>query len=288
MLSTAPRDAEWRLSELIEWFKGFSSVLVAFSGGVDSGVVAAAAKLALGEKAYAVTGVSPSLAEYELQDAVKTARVIGIRHLTIQTEEFKNEGYLRNLPDRCYFCKEELGSKLRGLAERLGVEVIVDGTNADDLAGHRPGYEAIRQAGIRSPLVELGIGKREVREIAAILELPVADKPSSACLSSRIAYGQRIEIEDLKRVARAERIVREITGARIVRVRLHGSVARIEVDKRERRLFFDEEILDRIDKELQALGFAYVTLDLGGYVSGSMLRAVNLQLSSKDEGLDAS
>ncbi|MCS7142930.1 MAG: ATP-dependent sacrificial sulfur transferase LarE [Aigarchaeota archaeon] len=260
------------MDRAINWFKNYNSVIVAFSGGVDSSVVAALAKMALGDRAYAVTGISFSVPEDEVKEAEELARLIGINHLTVQTDEFENEMYLRNMPDRCYHCKIELSDKLLKLKEELGVDIIVDGTNADDVKGHRPGYQAVKEHGIRSPLLELGIGKQKVREIASYLKLPVADKPASACLSSRVMYGQRIEVEDLLKISKAESLIKRLSGAKLVRVRLHGNLARIEVGKDERKLLFNEQLLDEITRELTNLGFAYVTLDLSGYESGSMLR----------------
>ena len=202
---------------------------VAYSGGVDSAVVAKAAQVALGEQAVAVTGVSDSLADGELEQAEAVARTIGIRHERIELHEVGNPAYAANAPDRCFHCKTELYSKLGILADRLGVAVVVNGTNADDLGDYRPGLLAAAEFRVCSPLAECGITKADVREFAAEWGLPVADKPASPCLSSRIAYGEEVTPERLRMIDRAEQIVRSL-GIRVCRVRFHaGDAARIEV-----------------------------------------------------------
>ena len=254
------------LSEL----KGYRKVLVAFSGGIDSTLIAHLAKMALGENAVAVTANSPSIPSSELEDAERLAHEIGIKHLVVKTNEVENSNYAANPTNRCYFCKKELAEKLTLLAGELGGYVVLDGTNAEDLKGHRPGSAAMLERGVRRPLAEAGLTKAEVRMLAKDLGLSNYDKPSMPCLSSRVAYGEIITPERLLRIEQAEKLIRSLTGVRELRVRDHGSVARIEVGLNERRLFFREELLDNISSALRDLGFVYVTLDMGGYRSGSM------------------
>lgn len=261
-----------KLAKLEEWFRGRGGpVVVAFSGGVDSSVVVAAAARALSpSNVYAVTAESPLYPRSELEWARKVAELLGVNHVIVDSNELEDESFASNPPLRCYFCKKELARKLKEVAARVGAKVIVDGTNSEDLSGHRPGYLAFREEGIHSPLAELGFTKSDTRQVAKLLDLPNWDKPSTACLASRIPYGQRITPERLKRIEAAEAAVRTLTGARQVRVRDHGDIARIEVGREERRLFFSEEVMDRVAEELKLLGWRYVALDLEGYRSGSM------------------
>lgn len=266
-ISEVLREKEKRI---LDELKGAGKVLVAFSGGVDSTLVALLAKMALGENALAVTANSPSVPVLELDEARRLATEIGIKHLVIKTNEVDDPNYLGNPPNRCYFCKKELAEKLTQLAKELGGYVVVDGTNVEDLRGHRPGAPALVEKGVLRPLAEAGLTKSEVRTLAKKLGLSNYDKPSMPCLSSRVAYGEVITPERLLRIERAENLIRTLTGVRELRVRDHGSVARVEVGPNERRLFFEEELLDHIAKGLRNLGFAYVTLDMSGYRSGSM------------------
>jgi uncharacterized protein len=243
---------------------------VAYSGGVDSAVVAQAARLALGERAVAVTGTSASLAEGELAQAERLAREIGIRHERLPTDELASPGYTANAPDRCFHCKTELYTRLKPLAERLGVAVIVNGTNADDLGDYRPGLAAAAEHGVRSPLAECGITKAEVRQLAAAWGLAVADKPASPCLSSRIAYGERVTPERLRMIDRAEQLVRAL-GARTCRVRYHaGDVARIEVPVEWIARLSESSTWATLENDLRQLGFKSVTIDPAGFRSGSL------------------
>lgn len=262
-------DVEEKLSRLTEWFLDKDRVIVALSGGVDSSVVATVAKRALGNAAVAVTAKSVTLPPWDLEDAKTIVREVGIKHVLIEVNELSNAEFASNPSDRCYYCKKEMLSKLR---EQFDGDVftIVDGTNADDLSGHRPGAIALKEEGVRSPLAELGLGKEDVRNIARLLNLPVSEKPSSTCLASRIPYGQKITREKLNRILRAELKIKSLTGVKQVRVRDHNGIARIEVNKGDRRLFFNTDVMDKISNELKKLGFKYVTLDLEGYKPGSM------------------
>lgn len=265
---------ERKLDELLTKLRGKKGVLVALSGGVDSSLVAYLAKKALGDRAMAVTADSATLPPGELDGARRIADRIGIRHVVIKVNELRNPDFARNPPERCYYCKKELIAELKRIAAEEGMDTIVDGTNADDLRGHRPGAVALREEGVYSPLADVGLTKDEVRALARMLGLPTADKPSMACLASRFPYGQRITAERLSRVAEAERFVRSVAGVRQVRVRDHGDIARIEVGRDERRLLFDESLMDAIAKRLHSLGFTYVTMDVEGYREGSMDEAL--------------
>ncbi len=267
-------DTERKLGALIKWFENKGSVLVAFSGGVDSTLVAKVAKMALVDKVTAATADSVTVPPGELDEAKHVADKIGLRHIIIKVNELSNSEFASNPPDRCYHCKRELISEFKKIAREKGIESIVDGTNADDLKTHRPGALALEEEGIHSPLAEVGLSKADVRKIARFLNLPSADKPSMACIASRFPYGQRITKDRVVRVAEAERYIRDLTKVQQLRVRDHGDIARIEVDRQERKLLFDEHSMDAIAKKLRSLGFTYVTMELTGYRSGSMDEAL--------------
>lgn len=256
---------------LVEYLRGLQSVAVAWSGGVDSAVVAKAAAVALGDRAAAVTAVSSSLSEQEREVAQSEARAIGIRHVEIQTREFEREEYRRNAGDRCFYCKETLYSVMAEQLADLRVEVIVNGANTDDLGDHRPGMVAAQQANVRSPLIDLGINKAMVRELARHWELSVAEKPASPCLSSRIAYGVEVTEERVRRVELAEACLRELTDLREFRVRCEsGDLARIEVPLEAVVQLVDPEVRGALVERFLDLGFRNVTLDLQGFRSGSL------------------
>jgi uncharacterized protein len=255
--------------KLVEAIRAYGSCAVAFSAGVDSTVVAKAAQVALGDRAVAVTGSSDSLAAGELEQARELARLIGIRHEVLETEEMADPDYLKNGPDRCYFCKTELYQRIEPLATRLGLAVIVNGANLDDLGDYRPGMTAAAEHQVRSPLIECGFGKEAVRAMAAEWGLPIWDKPAAPCLSSRVAYGEEVTPERLAMIDKAEQYLRSL-GLREVRVRYHrGDMARLEVPPAAVEQLCAPEIRTQLVAELRRLGFRYITLDLEGFRSGS-------------------
>jgi uncharacterized protein len=276
---TAQRD------RLLETLRGYGRVAVAFSGGVDSTVVAQAAQLALGDAAVAVTAVSDSLAEGELEEAEALAKRIGIRHKVIRTEEFADPNYLRNAPDRCYFCKSELYGRLAGMLAGLGADVIASGANTDDSGDHRPGMRAAGENDVRHPLQECGLGKEQVRALARAWGLPTWDKPATPCLSSRIAYGEAVTPERTRMIDQAEQWLRR-QGLRVVRVRYHkGDMARVEVPAEELPRLVQPEIRDAMVKTFREVGFRYVTLDLEGFRSGSLNAVIPVENLQRPAGM---
>jgi pyridinium-3,5-biscarboxylic acid mononucleotide sulfurtransferase len=252
--------------------KGKDGVVIAFSGGVDSATLAAVCHNILGEKAVAVTAQSPTYTPEELEDAKKTAKEIGIKLSVVKTGELSNENFSKNPENRCYYCKKELLEHLQKVANRLGFKTVFEGTNVSDLTGHRPGFVAVQeQENVYSPWMENRFTKEDIRFVAKKLGLSVLDKPSNACLASRIAYNERITAKKLARVAKAEQVIRKLTGVTQLRVRDHNGLARIEVSKDEIKLFCGDDVLDEIVKKLKLLGFKYVAVDLEGYRTGSML-----------------
>jgi uncharacterized protein len=267
--------------QLLELLTGYGRCAVAFSGGVDSAVVAQAAQLALGDGAVAITGTSESLAAGELEAARELATRIGIRHVVIATEEFANPDYVANKGDRCYHCKAELYSQLGRLRERLGVEVVVNGANADDLGDYRPGLQAANEHAVRSPLAELGLTKSDVRQLAEVWNLPVANKPATPCLSSRVAYGLNVTPERLVRIDRAEQFLRSL-GFHELRVRLHADdIARIEVPVNEIAKLCEPAVRASVVMEFESLDFKFITLDLAGFRSGGFAKLVPLEMLSR-------
>ena len=255
---------------LLDALRGYGRVAVAYSGGVDSAVVAKAARVALGDEAVAVTAVSESLASGELEEAKELAKRIGIRHRVIKTEEFADPNYLRNNPDRCYFCKSELYGRLSEMLRVLDADAIASGANTDDAGDHRPGMRAAAENGVRHPLQECGLGKAEVRALAKAWDLPTWDKPATPCLSSRIAYGVNVTPERVRMVDEAEVWLRS-KGLRLLRVRYHdGDLARVEVPVEELPRFAAAEVRGELVQTFKRLGFKYVTLDLEGFRSGSL------------------
>jgi len=256
--------------------KGKDGAVVAFSGGVDSSTLAAICYNVLGEKAVAATAISPTYTSEEAEEAARIADEIGIKHITVETDELSIENFVRNSETRCYYCKSELLDCLFGLAEKLRFKAVFEGTNFSDLSGHRPGFKAVSEReNVYSPWAESGFTKEEIRTLARRLGLSVYDKPALACLASRIPFGERITRERLERVGRAEQIVKRVSGVRQVRVRDHDGLARIEVGKDERCILSDVEVMDKIAAEIRRLGFKFVTMDLEGYRTGSMLDGLN-------------
>lgn len=256
---------------LMERIRRCESVAVAFSGGVDSAVVAQAAALALGPRAVAVTAVSPSLAAEDLQSAVHTAARIGIRHVQLHTAEFQRPEYRANAANRCYYCKDTLYALLTSRLQELDVAVILNGANRDDLGDHRPGMQAAAQHAVRSPLIEAGLGKLDVRALARFWELSVADKPAAPCLASRVAYGVEVTAERVARIEAAESFLRELLGLQELRVRLEAAeLARIELPLPAVARLTEPQLRAQVVDCLRSLGFRYVTLDLEGFRSGSL------------------
>ncbi len=263
----SPMSIDDKMHSIIETLKKKGSALVAFSGGVDSSVLAALAYRAVGDGALAVTADAPTLAPGELECAKEVAKEIGIRHIVIFYDELEEPEFARNLVDRCYYCKKGLIRELKKIAQEHNINNIIEGTNYSDLKGHRPGHRALTEEGIYNPYIEFRVTKEDIREMARKLGLSVADKPSMACLSSRFPYGQAITREALKRVGEAESYLRKM-GFRIVRVRDHGGIARIEVMPDE--MLHLLEMREAVASEFKKLGFSYVTLDIMGFRSGSM------------------
>lgn len=256
---------------LLDALRDCGRVAVAFSAGVDSTVVAKAAQLACGDRAVAVTAESPSLAAGELDEAIELAREIGIQHRVVRTSEFLDDDYLANPANRCYFCKTELYSLLARMLPELSVDVIVNGANLDDRGDHRPGMQAATEHSVRSPLIEAGLTKSDVRELARHWGLPIWDKPAMPCLSSRIAYGVPVTPERVRRIDAAEQFLAIELGTRELRVRLEaGELARIEVPLDLLPRLLEPELRQRTVAELERLGFRCVTIDLAGFRSGSL------------------
>jgi pyridinium-3,5-biscarboxylic acid mononucleotide sulfurtransferase len=252
---------------LIKWFKSRNcKVLVALSGGVDSALVTLAARQALGkDKVLAITANYQTLANEELETAKKVAKEIDVTHLLLEYNELDNPNFTKNDDLRCFHCRNELAINLLKVAKEKRITLIVDGTNLDDLDDDRPGMVALHSRGIKSPLLEIGLDKREVRHFAKINNLSVHDKPSNSCLASRVPHGTEINSVKLRRIERCEIIIKKLTDVKQVRVRDHDTIARIEVEKSEIIKFYNLDKIDKIVFEIKELGFKHVTLDLEGY-----------------------
>ena len=268
---------EQKLEQLKTLFTEMNQALIAYSGGVDSTLVAKIAYDVLGDRALAITAESPSLLPEELEDARIQAAVIGITHEVVETSEMDNPNYTSNPINRCYFCKSELHDTLKPLAQQKGYPYVVDGINADDLRDYRPGIQAAKERGARSPLAEVGVTKAEVRQLSKQLGLPWWDKPAQPCLSSRFPYGEEITVSKLQRVGRAEIYLRRLSFANL-RVRSEGNTARIELPPEQIKEFVLTTDLPQLVSAFQELGFVYVTLDLEGYRSGKLNQVLNQEV----------
>lgn len=258
-----------KLADLISWFGDKNNVIIALSGGVDSALVAYAAFQKLGYSAIAVTADYKTLSKEELETAKKICSEIGIQQILLDYDELQNEEFVKNNSDRCFHCRMELGDHLITLAKKYGIEFIVDGTNLDDLGDYRPGIEALKRNGIRSPLVETNFTKNEVRNTAKQIGLSVHDKPSNSCLASRIPWGQRVTTEKLTRIELGETFVKQITNLNHVRVRDLDGIAKIEVNK-DHISIFEDKILNEVTRKLKLIGFSSVQIDPDGYRSGKI------------------
>ena len=268
-----------KLNQLQQLFKEMDRSLIAYSGGVDSTLVAKIAFDVLGDRSLAITANSPSLLPEELEDATIQALEIGITHEVVTTHEMDNPNYTSNPINRCYFCKSELHDTLKPLALERGYPYVVDGVNADDLQDYRPGIQAAKERGARSPLAEIGITKAEVRQLSQYLDLPWWDKPAQPCLSSRFPYGEEITIAKLQRVGRGERYLRQL-GLKNLRVRSAGDTAKIELPPEQIKEFVLTHDLPRLVTDFQGFGFLYVTLDLEGYQSGKLNQVLSHSLQN--------
>lgn len=267
MTRAAPATAD-KLDQLRAILKEMGSVLVCYSGGIDSALVLAVASEQLGSRAVGMTAVSPSLAPSEKDGAARTASRLGAVHRLVESNEIERPGYVQNGPDRCFHCKSELYEIARRKQAEWELSFVVNGTNVEDLGDYRPGLQAAEEAGVRSPLIEAGMTKSDVREAARLLGLEIWDKPAAACLSSRIPYGTAVTPARLAQIGGLEADLRDL-GFRQLRVRWHDQIARIEVALDELPLMLDEAVRDRVVEAGKRHGFAYVTLDLGGYRKGS-------------------
>jgi uncharacterized protein len=264
-----------KVVRLREALRSLGSALVAFSGGVDSTFVLRIARDELGDRAVALTAISASVAPEEKSDAEALARELGVRHVSVNSDEVSDPRYAANPTNRCYFCKSELYALCSGWQAQLGLAAIVDGFNADDTRDHRPGHQAAREATVRSPLAEVGLTKDEIRAHSRALGLRTWDKPQMPCLASRIPYGTAVTAERLVQIGSAESVLRA-AGLRNFRVRYHGEVARLEVAAEEQHRFADPVFRERINRALRERGFAYVALDLEPFRSGRLNEAAGL------------
>ena len=258
-----------KLDRLKALLSKMPSVLIAFSGGVDSSFLCSVACGALGKNATAVTAVSPTYTDNETKEAKLLAKLIGIRHKLIRTGEFQDERFVSNPPERCYYCKKALFASLRKLADNMGIAEVLDASNIDDNRDFRPGSRAKKEFSVRSPLQDVRMSKAEIRKYSRQMGLSTWNRPSAACLASRLSYGERITAKKMKMIEKAEEYLKKL-GFITVRVRLHGGIARIELGSSEIKRIFKGDIMVNVRRKLKDLGFNYITLDLEGFRSGSM------------------
>lgn len=277
MIQKAVADAvEQKERRLRDLLASLDSTIVAFSGGVDSAYLAWAATSVLGNRALSITADSPSYPEHHRQLARRIAREFGLHHEFVSTAEMERPEYRANPTNRCYYCKHELYTTLTRVARERGVATVVDGNNADDRGDYRPGRTAAREFGVRSPLDEADLSKDEIRELSRRAGLPTWDQPASACLSSRIPYHSEVTGPKLRAIERAEQVLREL-GFRVCRVRHHDTLARLEIGRDELPRALEPEVRERIVRELRAIGYQHVTIDLQGYRMGSLNEGVLLR-----------
>ena len=256
--------------------KGRNGVVIAFSGGVDSSTLTAVSYEVLGDKAMAVVATSPTYTSKELKDAKQIAAEIGVKLHIVETDELKNPNFSKNPENRCYYCKSELLHKLVEFAHKIGFQAVFEGTNASDLTDHRPGFKAVSEIPeVYSPLKINGFTKDEIRQLAKRMGLSVHDKPALACLASRIPFNEKITAKKLQRIDLAEQAIMQIVSVKQLRVRDHNGLARIEIPKNQ-CTFFNADVMEKVVRSLKGLGFKYVTLDLEGFRSGSMLKTLEM------------
>jgi pyridinium-3,5-biscarboxylic acid mononucleotide sulfurtransferase len=270
-----------KLTKMREIFSPMRSVIVAFSGGVDSTFVLKVAYETIGDRVLALTTTSPTMPDEDRESALTMAQVIGARHLIVESNELEIPGYSANPLNRCYLCKHNLFTVCEAKAAELGIDNIVDGLNLDDLHDYRPGMQAASEKRVRHPLVEAELSKAEIRELSRTMRLPTWDRPASPCLSSRFPYGTEITPEGLAKVAAGERILHAM-GFKVARVRFHGEVARLELERSEIARIFETQIRDTVEREFKKIGFRFVAIDLKGFRSGSLNEGVIANSSARN------
>ncbi|MBW9149928.1 ATP-dependent sacrificial sulfur transferase LarE [Clostridium sp. CM028] len=278
-------ELDLKFQKLKEILQDLESVAVAYSGGVDSTFLLKVAADVLGNRVIAITAKSSTYPEREFKEAVKYIEGIGAKHIVIISEELEIEGFAKNPVNRCYFCKKELFSKIRKVADDNNINAVLDGSNVDDSSDYRPGMKAAKELKVISPLKDAGFTKNDIRALSKRLGVPTWDKPAFACLSSRFPYGNEITVKKLSMVEKAEQFLLDL-GFRQIRVRHHGDIARVEVNVEERNKFFNIEMMNKVGNKLKSIGFKYVTLDLLGYRTGSMNEVLSVAERNSVKALD--